>query len=292
MYHKTVSGSARTGGSTRGFSVRPLTLGTALLLAAAGCGSGTYEERLAQTSEFFEYLHTVDSNLAAPAWDRRDLGMAMRVPLPFSRPLPGPERHKDEEGNEFLGPETRHPDVLGIDLPGLEEAWQAPLTDDAGEPIDARFYILTNHDRIRMKDEGGPPPADFLYDLDNLLMNAFGVTIPDGEAPQPADNVRFRHVVPARGSVHAKYTTSKDYSAIRFVPSEPVAGRRLQGLLFKRESGPVQAAILVIAPQGLTSQFRQRMDLSLQTLQISAQLPTGGTAPGGAPRPGGSGGGF
>lgn len=263
-----------------------------LSLTIWSCGAATYEERLGQTAELFDYLHTVDSNLAAPAWDRRDLGMAMRVPKPFDRPLPGPERTVNEEGEEFFGPDLRHPDVLGIDLPGLEEAWQASLDDESGEQQEGRFYILTNHQRARMQSDGGPPAAEFLQDLEQLLMNAFRVTIPDGEAPQPGDNLRSRYIVPARGSVHAKFNAPKDYQIIRFVPDGSVGGRPLQGLLFARTSGNVQVAILLLAPPSLSRSFRQNLDLALQTLQISAQAPSAAPGPGGQPRPSGAGSGF
>jgi uncharacterized protein YdeI (YjbR/CyaY-like superfamily) len=60
-------------------------------------------------------------------------------------------------------------------------------------------------------------------------MTAFGVPVPDGEK-EPGENVRYRHVVPDRGSTHARYTTAKDYSVIHFVPEEPIGGRQLAAI--------------------------------------------------------------
>jgi hypothetical protein len=249
-----------------------LVLATALAVLS-GCGSATYEDRLQQTRDLYEYLHLVETHLASPAWNRSEFGLAMRVPKPFGRPMEGPEVTIDEDENEIRGPDPRHPDILGIDLPGLIEGWSAELPGDDESPVAARFYVMSNHERFLTRDDGGLPPDEFHADLERLLMNAFQVAIPDGEAARPADNARFRHQVPARGSQHARYTTPKDYIAIRFVPNEPIGGESLQGLLYQRREGNVQAAILILAPTSLSATFRQRIDLALQTFQVSPETP-------------------
>lgn len=259
---------------------------SAVMGLLGGCGSATYEERLQQTRDLYEYLDTIESNLASPAWNRTEFGLAMRVPKPFGRPMAGPEVTVDEEGQEIRGPDPRHPEILGVDLPGLVEGWTAELPGEDEIPVQARLYVLSNHERFLTRDDGGLPPGEFHADLERLLMNSFQVAIPDGEAPRAADNARFRHLVPARGSPHARYTTPKDYTAIRFVPDGPIEGQLLQGLLYQRQAGDIQAAVLILAPTSLSATFRQRIDLALQTFQVASDTPQRAvTGPDGQRRP-------
>ena len=250
-----------------------------LMLFATGCGYDRYEARLKETAQFYEYLEEVDANLAAPGWSGS--GVSMRVPLPFSTPLAGPERVIDSEGNAFLGPDPRHPHVLGVELPGILSAWQAPLSTESDGVVDARFYILGNHDRFLSQQDGGPTPLEFLSELEMTLQSAFNVVIPDGESPQGGDNVRTREMIPPQQSPNAKYTSPKSFTAIRYVPAGLIGGADLQGLLYEHLAGDVQVAILILCPKSITSQFRQRIDLALQTLQVSSQIPTRAGAAGG-----------
>lgn len=255
-------------------------------LFVAGCGLATYESRLESTREFFEYMQTLNNNLARNTWERRELGLSMRVPQPFNAPMPAPPAPKeDEEGNLLYEPDLRQPDYLGIDLPGLVEGWRSELPG-AGPVADSIFlYAMTNHDRFATEAASGPAPNAFLADLEYILGEAFGVTIPDGESAQPADNMRYRLIAPPPGSMQEKYTTRKDYLAIRYVPEQPVAGQMLQGLLFERQVGDIQVAILCICSQSVSTQFRDRLLLSLETLAVSGQTPrpaaAGGAATGG-----------
>ncbi len=247
----------------------------------SGCGYSTYEQRLADTKDFYEYLEVVDSSLASPAWDRRDVGMTMRVPMPFKGQLAGPEKMQDDDGNVSWGEDPRQPNVLGIDLEGLVDAWQATMSDAAGEQVDSRMYVLSNHQRWLEKEAGAAAPQDFLTDLEHQLMSAFQVTVPGGESGIPGDNVHYRQLIPDRGSLNAKYNTPKDFTIVRFVPENTVGGQDLQGLLYEHTSGDIQMAVLILCPKTVTSQFRNRVDLALQTLQVAGQAPKGSTGTGG-----------
>ncbi|WP_437201894.1 hypothetical protein [Planctomicrobium sp. SH664] len=250
-----------------------------LLLSLTGCGVGTYEERLKESEKFYEYLDRLNSNLSPAAWDRREFDMSLRVPLPFRTPLPPPPKPKTGPDGE-PEPGTLQPVVspLGVELPGLLETWKTSFPNSNGFAEDAYLFVLSNHDRFASVGEGGPSPSSYFAELENLLSSLFQTTIPEGESTRPGDNVRYRLTVPARGSPHAAYTPGKDYSVIRFVPHD--SGQAYQGLLFERRVGDIQAAIFVLCPQSITAQFRQRLDLALETFAVSGKVPRTATRPG------------
>lgn len=243
------------------------------LLLPQGCGVAKYEERLQATAEFYEYMNLIEANLASPIWERSDLGLKMRLPLPFRIPLPGPELLVDEEGHQEFGPDPRQPAALGIELPGIVEAWQAPLPAESGHMQDARIYLLTNHSRFKKVDGAVlEEPMEFIDDLENQLANLFGVDIPEGETDRPADHIRYSIVAPVPGSAYAKYIQPKRYSVIRFVSDQPINGQVVQVLLYEHRAGDIQTAVLMIGPTTFSSQFRQRIDLALQTLAVTPQI--------------------
>lgn len=249
----------------------------------AGCGSAEYEARLQRTQALYEYLAELDRALVSPAWNRSDVGLAMRLPIPFSKPLAAPVPEKDAEGNPLpITDDPRQPDVLGVDLPGLVDAWQGSVNGAEGES-QALFFVCSNHQRFLDLGPQTAAPDAFLSDLEVAIQTGFGILLPEGESQQPADNVRYRHLAPSRSSGHAKYTTSKDYTAIRFVPTEPLGGRDLEGMLFEHRTGKIQLGILCIFPRDAGSQFRDRLHLALETLVASGEAPK--------PRSGSAGGG-
>lgn len=259
-----------------------------VIVNCMGCGHAAYEERLNQTVDFYKYLNEINEKLASPAWQRTDVGMGMRVPLPFRAPMAGPEVVTDNDGNQYYGPDPRQPDVLGSDLTGIVDAFQAPIPVDSGETVNALFYVLSNHERYLAESENTPDPSEYLSDLETLLMYAFGVSIPDGESTQPMENMRYRKLYPERNSDNAKYIVPKDYMIIEYVPTELVGGRDLQGWLFERREGDIQAAVLVIVPKSISRNFRSSLELALQTWQIDGRKPV--STPGGGGRAGGGGG--
>lgn len=242
-------------------------------LVSVGCGLATYEERLQASAEFNEYMQTVEANLATPIWERSDLGMKMRLPLPFRAPMPGPELLVDEEGEQFYGPDPRHPEVLATTFPGIVEAWQTTLPGESGEQIESRIYILSNHSRFKLVDGAVvDEPAEFLNDLELLLADVFDVVLPEGEANTPGDNLRYKLTVPMTGSTAEKYIEPKRFSVIRFKNDGLSDGRDLQVVLHEHQAGDIQVAVVVIGPASLSSQFRQRLEMSLQTLSVQPQV--------------------
>lgn len=240
-----------------------------------GCGQAKYEERLKASAEFYEYMQTMEANLASPIWERSDLGMKMRLPLPFRIPMPGPELLVDEEGEQFYGPDPRHPEVLATTFPGIVEAWQTMLPGEAGQQVDSRIYVLTNHSRFKLVDGAVlEEPAEFFSDLEVQVSNVFDIFIPDGEANAPGENIRYKLTVPMTGSPSSKFIEPKRFSVIRFVPEEVAEGQGLQVVLYEHQAGDIQVAVVVIGPSSFSSQFRQRLEMSLQTLSVQPQVAT------------------
>jgi hypothetical protein len=249
-------------------------LASTILLLALGCGHASYEQRLERTRRFYSYLAMLDQNLSRTVWKRPDREMSMRVPLPFGTPLPAPPPPtKDDNGNLISEPDNRHPLVLGIELDGLVEGWQATMPTSEGGQSPALLYVVTNQDRFLVN--GARPPDQFLTDLETALATAFQVGIPEGESTNPQPNVRYRQIVPAANSMAAAYTQRKDFTAIEFVPTGPVGGRQLQALLYQFESGQIQGGVLCICPEA-TTQVRERMLMALQTLKIPSRAPSSG----------------
>ncbi len=237
-----------------------------LLLLLSGCGGSKYEERVARTSQFYDYLTSMNASLS-PAWIRRDLGLSMRPPFPFKSPMSGPPVQKDQLGKEVIGLDPRQETPLGVPLPGLEEAWAGNLDTSKMEP-DIWMYVLTNHSRLKEEADGGRPANEFLIDLERELMSVFQVTIPDGETSQPKDNIRYKAKIPSPSSPSANYTTPQDFSVIHFVGELPVQDQELSGLLYARRVDKTQVAILVILPKDAPLAFRQRLELALATLSV------------------------
>jgi len=249
-----------------------------VVLLLAGCGQKTYEERLQQSRMFYDYLQTVEDALAEAAWNRTDLGMSMRVPKPFSMPMPGPQKYKDKEGELVTGPDPREKNSLGTPLPGLMEAWEAAIDSPDGQP-NAWIYLLSNQDRFREADEGGPKPDDFLTDLENELMRAFQVTIPEGETSRVGDNVRYRQWIPAENSDRAQYTTPKDYTVIRFMPDPEYNSADVQATVYERKVGKVQTALVFLTRKSTSAAFRHRVGIALETFEVAEVVPARKHAP-------------
>lgn len=253
------------------FTLATVLFAVPVLFSFTGCGSEKYEERLNRTVKFYEYLKSIDTNLGQP-WVRQDQGMSMRLPLPFQKPLPLPEVKKDQLGTEIPVVDPRQQTPLGIPLPGLVEAWEA-TQDTSKEGPDTWIYILSNSSRFLEEADGGPKAADFISDLERELMNAFQVTIPDGEVSQAKDNTRYRYHFPLPTSPAAQYTSPKDSTVIRFVPELPIQDRELHAILCERRVNQTQAACLIIYPKDSTMQFLQRVDMALATWDVEHIVP-------------------
>ena len=123
-------------------------VGTLSLAGAAGCGYETYELRLKQSKDYYNYLEKVDANLA-PKWgDGRGI-LEVRVPKQFV-PIPSPQPIKREDGElEMPTVDPRQPDYVNLIFPELLGAWEAPveitLADGGRETRKAYIYAVSNY---------------------------------------------------------------------------------------------------------------------------------------------------
>ncbi len=245
------------------------------LFVIPGCGLETYEQRLAETNEYFKYVNKLDTNLADATWSEPAYGVSMRVPRGFAlQAAPAPPT----EGEEAAAPvvDERQPNFLGITLPGMIAAFRGEVP--AGErPAVVFLYVLGNHERILIRaanDGVGDDPATFLTDLELLLQNAIGVTIPDQLGKGDRDNEKYTETIPRE----PKYAVPKDFTAISFLqPQSPegagsVPELRLQ--LYEHQAGEMQVAILMIFPsKEVRTDPRDALKLALETLKVSDQPP-------------------
>lgn len=218
-----------------------------LATAFAGCGQDVYESRLAVTSEYFEHINSLNANLASPPVSHGSI--AVRVPKQFS-PLLDDEETETNEAQPYY---------LGVELPGLEAAYQGDVLVDVNGQDELRpafIYVLSNESIIKAlaANENEFDPAEFLTELQNRLSGAFGVYIEPGRTGDGSEaNVPFYEALP-RPVVQGKlqYEPSKQYTAIRFAPNEPLSGfdipmeYRLYTLEGQQD---VKYALLVVIPE-------------------------------------------
>ena len=285
--------AALTGRSARVFTI-------CALLLAVGCGVGTYEQRLTVSSNYFTYLNKLNASLARAPWVAPDpYGMSMRTPLGFqllARPVPPEEAEAAAEGeaaaasesesateeteasaDETAASDPRHPSFLGIELPGLIDAWQADLPTSGGGTTKAFLYVMGNHDRfleLARNDNVGLDPETFLDDLEAILADSLRVTVAEESGSGAAvDNARYKDLIP-RGE---EYAVPKEFSKISYVPAE----ERLTELglpsirlhLYEHRAGPVQVAILMIHPASVSSRPEEALRLGLETFSVVDQPP-------------------
>lgn len=259
---------------------RLLTL--AVLAALAGCSVRAYEARLDRTNELFQYMNTLNENLASTTWaDSYGFGIKMRVPKPFVLIPPPPEPTEenpapvDERQPRFLQPLP--------ELPGLIGAWSAPLETTDDKPLPAFLYVMGNHQRFLDREAGeggGPEPDEFLIDLEAMLqMGVLGSNEPLPVANSGSeDNVKYEERIPRSPRIEG-FPVPKDFTAVSFLPPaeriESLGGVpiRLQLFEYAPSESPVQLAILMIYPVSAREDPVDRLRYALETLEMSEQPP-------------------
>lgn len=247
----------------------------AVLLPVWGCGVETYERRLAETNEYFQYVNKLDTALAGSYWEDGAYGIKFRPPKGFALMAPPPLPVEGEPPPA----DERQPLYLGTELPGLIAAFRSDLPTSEGQAV-GFLYVLGNHERILIRaanDGVGDDPATYLDDLELLLANTLGVTISSGRGDR--DNEKFDATIP----VERKYAIPKDFTAVSILPPQPIqaGGQQIQLRLqlYEYPSGaqrgtmPIQVALLLVYPTTVRVDPVAGLKLALETLTVSDLAP-------------------
>ncbi len=252
----------------------------AAVLWCAGCGLAKYEQRLDQTAEYFEYQNMLNASLASPAWTGSVLfdgksvpvGMSMRIPkMPqaFTK-MPGPQPILDENENLVAyTEETRQPSRLGIQLPGIVEAWE--MERPSGN---VRLYVLGNYDLLLQQaaEAGAVDPTLYFEQLEYALQQGLQVGFVK-ETGSPADDNR---IYTASFPATERFQLVKNFNVYNIAPPQPIEGIEWRAQLYEvyeGDTGPVRVAILCIFPAAELSTIVGPLELALETLSVSDQAP-------------------
>ncbi len=242
-----------------------VSLGAALL---SGCGSAEYERRLKASEAYFAYVQNMDANLSSP-WSGHPV-IHYRVPKQFT-PIAGASEDAAENA-----PDPRQPRELGIDmdieLPGLVGAWMARetvKTADGSESVSSYMYVLSNFEFFTLTDtEERRAAATFNEDLVSQVASALG-------APRPESDKWNELRVP----VGDGYVDTKTYDEVAIKSETPAIGVPTQASLYLYTTGDIQVAILFITPRDPDV---ERINLSLETLEVSSETPQGAASSSGS----------
>lgn len=250
----------------------------ALVVQLAGCGLSAYEERLAKTDQRNRYWAKLDAALD-PYWSQAAYGLWLRAPKGM-RSIPAPVKPK---GSEELPPDLRQEfQGVPLDLPGIIQCWEGLLPTAGGGTGPYRLYVLGNHSRFARSDDPtqSTEPKEFLKDLEIVLQNLYGVTLPPGDSGRgDQNNVKFRQQIPTND----QFVLPKTFQVVNFVP-ETAGQQPFHAWLYEHTTEQVQVALLMLTPEASSNEVRQTLTTALETIQVSPVAPSlqAGT-PGGAP---------
>lgn len=240
-------------------------------LFTLGCGADTYEFRLKQTKEYFEYLEKVNSALGPKSvpFD----GVEIRVPKPFEPIIPPRAPAEGETPEQPIDPSddpTRlghHPDVR---LEGVLASWRAKVDLEPSGDGMAYLHLLSNLPRwVEKQTNNDIEPLHYRTDLTNVLANAYNVQADSTDAPWPwtligsRDDVRFRGLSP--------YVSKKKVEYIDIPPPE----QPINAVLCWMEVKDVHVGLLLIYPRAMDSRLKLDSHLkhTFETLKVPAQPP-------------------
>jgi len=252
-------------GTAAAVSVRLCFAWTLVSMGLLGCGAAKYEQRLIETTKYFAYVKKMDDNLRQP-WSAGSVN-AYRVPKQFN-PLPSPAPDAADDAEAPDEPDSRQPDYMDIELPGLLGGWRATVdTKDGTESVSSYLYVLSNYDLFTLADSDERLSAvNFSHDLVSQVATALG-------APRPAENTWNELRVP----LGEKYVETQTFTEVRMHATKPVIGVPTKASLYMIQANDIQVVILLVVPQDADDKLFGQMNMSLETLEVSPETPQGVT---------------
>ncbi|TXT22116.1 MAG: hypothetical protein FD138_3730 [Planctomycetota bacterium] len=245
---------------------------TGASLMAIGCGADTYESRLRQTKDYFEYLEKV--NLALGPKIVPFEGIEIRAPKPFERIVPPVPPADGEATSQSIDP-NEDPERLGyhsnVRLEGVLASWRAKVDlEPSGEGM-AYLHLMSNLPRwVEKQTNNDIEPLHYRRDLINVLANAYKVeteTLPDAKWPWiligSRDDDRHRAFSP--------YVGKKTVDYIDIPPDD----QPINAVFYWMEVKDVHVGLVLIYPRAIDPRLKLegRVKHTLETLKVPAQPP-------------------
>lgn len=247
-----------------------------ICLASAGCGFDEYERRLKATEDYYAYQDRIERNLATP-WRTPPVD-SLRVPLQFTE-IPAPPAVEVAEG-ESPPPDSRQPDYASMTIHGLIGAWRANVDAQGAEHRESKpvyLYVATNH-QILLRDK-----TEALGFLKSILLPSL----------ESESEVAVSQGVVSFPKGH-QFVTRQDFENYVITRENFIDGARYLLDVYTTQQAENQVAIILIRPEGMDpmSKIQDRLQLTLETLRVSAAAPqprqAGGQQPASSAPAGGS----
>ena len=236
-------------------------------LFAIGCGVDTYNFRLKETKEYFDYLEKV--NLALGSKVVPFEGVEIRVPKPFTQillPPPPKEGEPEAQPTDPNDDPTRLGSHPNVQLEGVLASWRAKVDlEPSGEGI-AYLHLLSNLARwVEKQTNNDIEPRSYLSDLSNKLAapNAYNMTADTTDNAWSWEPLRD----------FAPYVGKKrvDYFAI---PPE-IETNNNSVVFYRMEVKDVHIAMVLIYPRAMDTRLKleSRLKHSFESLKVPSQPP-------------------
>ena len=240
-------------------------------LFAIGCGADTYDARLKETKEYFEYLDKVNTALGSKVvpFD----GVEIRVPKPFVQILP-PAAPAEGESSEQPADPNDDPNRLGghpnVRLEGVLASWRASVGLEPSGDGTAYLHLLSNLPRwVEKQSNNDIEPLQYRRDLINLLSSneAYGVVAETVDNPWPWEPVQKL----------SKYVGKKRIESIPLAPEEQSVPeiQRVNAIFYWMEAKDVHVGLLLIYPRAMDARLKleERLKHTWETLKVPSQPP-------------------
>jgi len=230
---------------------------------AIGCGADTYEFRLRQTKDYFEYLEKVNSVLGSKAVPFE--GVEIRPPKPFEQILPPPPPKDGESEAQPLDPKD-DPSRLGyhpnVRLEGVLASWRAKVDlEPSGEGM-AYLHLLSNLPRwVEKQTNNDIEPLQYRADLTNVLANAYNVQTETTDSAWPWEPIRS----------FSKYVGKRKVESISIPPED----QPINAVFYWMEVKDVHVGMVLIFPRAIHTRWKleDRLKHTFETLKVPSQPP-------------------